>query len=106
LIDQHPAGTQIPFTPKDAFEDMAKYDWSRVRVKLVMSIPGTYSGADKMDDFGICRIGKVLSEENWRPQSDEVVKAEYQVGQMPSELCESMLKIAGIISWLLHHRLV
>ena len=45
-----------------------------------MSVPGNYTGFDKVDDFGLCRLGKVLNEEGWRPTQGEVVKAEFQVG--------------------------
>ena len=79
LIEKHPKGSQIPFKPADAFSDLSEYDWSRVKVKLVMSVPGTYTGADKMDDFGLSRLGKVLSENGWKPQSGEMVQAEFQV---------------------------
>ncbi len=79
LIANHPNGGQIPFRPDEGFEDMGKYDWSRVRVRLVMSVPGNYTGLNQVDDFGLCRLAKVLSDEGWRPQQGEVVKAEFQV---------------------------
>jgi len=66
-------------SPDNGFEDMSKWDWSKIRVKLVMSIPGTYSGAEKMEELGLSRLGKVLNERGWRPRSGEVVKMEYQV---------------------------
>jgi tyrosyl-DNA phosphodiesterase-1 len=58
---------------------MAKYDWSRLRVRVVMSVPGTYNGYNEMQDFGMCRLGRVLKEEGWVPKKDETVAAEYQV---------------------------
>ncbi len=79
LISNHQNGKDIPFHPGEGFEDMAKYDWSRVRVRIVMSVPGNYSGLNQVDDFGLCRLGKVLSDEGWRPRSSEVVQAEFQV---------------------------
>ena len=48
-------------------------------MKIVMSVPGTYTGADKMEDFGLCRIGKILDDEGWKPKTGEIVKPEFQV---------------------------
>ena len=79
LIKTHPSGGQIPLHPDEGFEDMAKYDWSRVKVGLVMSVPGNYSGLNQLDEYGLCRLGKLLSDEGWRPKTGEVVQAEYQV---------------------------
>ena len=79
LITNHPNGSGIPFRPDEAFDDMQAYDWSRVKVRLVMSVPGSYSGVEQVDDFGLCRLGKILSEEGWKPQKGDVVKAEFQV---------------------------
>lgn len=79
LIKQHRLGSDIPFSPEEGFEDMNAYDWSRVRVRLVMSVPGTYTGWDEMDDFGQCRIGRLLSDEGWKPTRGQRVVAEYQV---------------------------
>lgn len=44
-----------------------------------MSVPGNYSGLNEVDEFGLCRLGKVLHDEGWRPSSGEVVQAEFQV---------------------------
>lgn len=79
LLDQHRAGSSIPLRPDQGFADMANWDWSRVKVKIVMSVPGTYTGADKMDEFGIARLGKVLNENGWKPRAGEVIKTEFQV---------------------------
>ena len=79
LIEKHPAGREIPFSPTGGFEDLAKYDWSRSKVKVVMSIPGICDGYEEMQKFGLCRLGRVLKEEGWVPKKDEVVAAEYQV---------------------------
>nr|XP_031864193.1 uncharacterized protein CI109_000105 [Kwoniella shandongensis]KAA5531265.1 hypothetical protein CI109_000105 [Kwoniella shandongensis] len=78
IIANHPNGTSISFKPDDGFADMTKYDWSKVKVRLVMSVPGTYTGHDKLDGYGMCRLGKVLSEEGWVPQAGEKVSAEFQ----------------------------
>ncbi|KAK8858572.1 hypothetical protein IAR55_002801 [Kwoniella newhampshirensis] len=78
LTANHPNGSRIPFKPDDGFADMTKYDWSRVKVRIVMSVPGTYSGNDKVDEYGVCRLGKVLSEEGWVPKGGEKVAAEFQ----------------------------
>ena len=50
-----------------------------MKVRLVMSVPGNYNGVDQVDEFGLCRLGKVLSDEHWLASSGEVVKAEFQV---------------------------
>ena len=83
LKTEHPKGSTLPFTSREAFDDLFKWDWSKVKVKVVMSIPGTYTGADKMADFGICRIGAVVNDQGWVPRKGEMVKAEYQVGVYP-----------------------
>jgi tyrosyl-DNA phosphodiesterase-1 len=75
----HPVGSSIPFAVGEEFEDIKKWDWSRVRVRLILSIPETYEGLGKIKDFGICRIGSVLAEEGWTPGKGEMVKAEFQV---------------------------
>lgn len=80
LIEHHQRGAEIPFTQNDGFADMGKWDWSRVKVRLVMSVPGTYSGPTEMDQYGICRLGHILRSHNWIPQSGERLVAEYQVG--------------------------
>jgi tyrosyl-DNA phosphodiesterase-1 len=79
LLAQHPHATSIPLKPDNGFEDMAKWDWSKVRVRLVMSVPGSYTGFDGIVEYGSGRLGNVLHESGWRPKADEVVKAEYQV---------------------------
>ena len=79
LISAHPFGSQTNFTPNEAFEDMSKWDWSKVRVSLVMSVPGNHEGVTKMEDFGLCRLGKVVEEEGWTCGKGEMVKAEFQV---------------------------
>lgn len=87
FLAEHPRGQTIPY---DSFRNFQTYfDWSRVAVRLVMSIPGNYqdSSADReftnMSKYGICRLGKVLHEEGWKPQKGERVVAEYQVSCLP-----------------------
>jgi tyrosyl-DNA phosphodiesterase-1 len=80
LNETHPRHPSIPFTVGDEMEDLKKWDWSRVKVRLVLSIPGTYEGTGNMKQFGICRLGSVLEEEKWVPGKAEIVKAEFQVG--------------------------
>jgi len=87
----------IPFKVGEEFEDMEKWDWSRVKVRLVLSIAGNYEGVEKMRDFGLCRIGSVLEEEGWVPGKGEIVKAEYQVS-ITSPASKALLKTdKGII---------
>lgn len=90
LIENHQRGAQIPFTHKDGFADMAKWDWSRVKVRLVMSVPGTYTGPAEVDQYGICRLGHILRSHKWVPQSGERLVAEYQVSSA------SCLKLADL----------
>lgn len=61
------------------FADMQKWDWSRVTVRLVMSIPGAYEGWEEMDRWGMCRIGRIVRDEGWRPVKGEKAVVEYQV---------------------------
>ena len=82
LTEHHPQGEEIPLLHDDGFASMARWDWSRVKVKIVMSIPGTYNGLDNMDQFGQSRLGKVISDNGWRPKSGEIVRAEYQVSSV------------------------
>ncbi|CAK9780729.1 unnamed protein product [Cutaneotrichosporon oleaginosum] len=77
-IERHPRGKCIPISDSAHFEDFKKYDWSRVQVRLVMSIAGTHTGFKEMSKYGICRLGKILAEEGWHPRKDEKVVAEYQ----------------------------
>ena len=79
LRENHVAGSSIDLTPDNGFDNLSKWDWSKVKVKLVMSIPGTYSGAEKMEELGLSRLGKALNESGWRPRAGEVVNVEYQV---------------------------
>lgn len=91
LIEAHPMGPQITFSPANAFENVWNWDWSRVKVRLVMSVPGTYAGVENMEEYGLCRIGKILSDEGWQPQKGEVVHAEYQVSRL-AECSSSRLR--------------
>ncbi|ORX40109.1 hypothetical protein BD324DRAFT_258111 [Kockovaella imperatae] len=77
LIANHERGSDIPLDPADGFECLNKWDWSKVRVQLLMSVPGTYTGS-QVDDFGLCRLGKILHQQGWVPQKNEDVKVEFQ----------------------------
>lgn len=78
-VENHPFGKRIPLDPSEALQDLAKYDFSRVRVKLVMSVPGKYTGFDQINEYGLCRLGNLLKEEKWVPGSGEKIEGEYQV---------------------------
>ncbi|KAK4689554.1 tyrosyl-DNA phosphodiesterase 1, partial [Tremellales sp. Uapishka_1] len=84
LISQHPQGAEIPFSPEDGFLSMTKWDWSRVKAKVVMSVPDSYVGYGAMDQFGICRLGRLLDSMGWKPQRGERVVAEYQGSSLGS----------------------
>ncbi|WVQ83069.1 hypothetical protein IAT38_005207 [Cryptococcus sp. DSM 104549] len=77
-VKNHPLGSKIPFTHENDFADLKKYDWSRVRCKVVMSVSGVYQGFEEIEQFGMCRLGQLLREEKWMPQEGERVVAEYQ----------------------------
>ncbi|GMK53628.1 hypothetical protein CspeluHIS016_0102140 [Cutaneotrichosporon spelunceum] len=77
-IKNHPRGQSVPISDDAAFSDFKKYNWSRVQVRLVMSVAGTYKGFTEMSEYGISRLGKILAEEGWQPRKDEKVVAEYQ----------------------------
>lgn len=85
LASSHPQGPQLPIAADESFSDFGKYDWSRVQVRLVLSIPGQYNGFPKMIASGICRLAKVIEEEGWVPRKGERVEAEYQVS--PRSTC-------------------
>lgn len=46
-----------------------------------MSVPGTYEGWEEMDRFGMCRIGRVVRDEGWRPKQGEKAVVEFQVSR-------------------------
>lgn len=79
LTSGHPEGQSMPISSDQSFADFGQYDWSRVQVRLVMSIPGVYNGLSKMATSGIGRLATVLEEEGWKPQPGDRVVAEYQV---------------------------
>lgn len=81
-IRNHPQGKQIPISEDVEFSDFGKWDWSRVTVRLVMSVTGQYKGFPEMSEWGICRLGKVLAEEGWQPRKNERLVAEYQVRRL------------------------
>ncbi|KAL7423162.1 hypothetical protein Q5752_002462 [Cryptotrichosporon argae] len=78
LRNNHPFGSLLPFSEANDFADMAKYDWSRVHVRIVMSVAGYFKGPEDMLQSGTPRLAHVLDEEGWRPQADEQVVLEYQ----------------------------
>ncbi|WVR06341.1 hypothetical protein IAU60_003372 [Kwoniella sp. DSM 27419] len=106
LIHNHPAGSSIPFKPDDAFADMARYDWSRVSVRLVLSIPGTYTGHDEVSKFGIARLGIVLNEEGWVHKAGEKLDAEFQGSSLGSYSLEWIDKFHSFISGKTSQQLV
>lgn len=79
LHKEHPYGKQIPLDPFQALQDLSNYDFSKVRVKLVMSVPKTYTGFDKMNEYGLCRLGALLKEAKWASGPGEKIVGEYQV---------------------------
>lgn len=79
LKDAHPFGKRIPLDPSEALQDLSMYDFSKVRVKLVMSVPGKYTGFDQINDFGLARLGHLLKTSDWLPAPGERVLGEYQV---------------------------
>lgn len=81
LKESHPFGKRIPLDPSEALQDLSNYDFSKVRVKLVMSVPGKYTGFDQMNAFGLCRLGNLLKEAKWAPSTGEKIVGEYQVSQ-------------------------
>lgn len=100
-IKHHPQGQGVPISDSVAFSDLKKYNWSRVQVRLLMSVAGTYTGFKDMSEYGICRLGKILADEGWQPRKDEKVVAEYQVS---SSLCSELT--AGLIAGAVQPRLV
>jgi tyrosyl-DNA phosphodiesterase-1 len=79
LHEAHPFGKRIPLDPSEALQDLSKYDFSKVRVKLVMSVPGKYTGFEQINEYGLGRLGHLLKEAKWVPPPGERVLTEYQV---------------------------
>lgn len=87
---------------------MAKYNWSPVTVRLVMSIPGTYEGWEEMEKFGMCRVGQVIKEEEWRPAKGEKAVVEYQVSRpiLDGSKGVRLAEEVGLVIRSIRHRLV
>ncbi|TXT13549.1 hypothetical protein VHUM_00916 [Vanrija humicola] len=99
LAEHHPFGSRIPIQHSDtSFADLSKYDWSRVQVRIVMSVAGVYKGFDKMVQFGSCRLGKVIAEEAWTPSKGERLVAEYQGSSLGSYSTDFMNNFYQTIS--------
>jgi tyrosyl-DNA phosphodiesterase-1 len=79
LSASHPFGRDLPLGNNVDFSGLARYDWSRVIVRLVMSVTGSYEGQQQMAQYGVCRLGTVLAEEGWVPGRSERLVADYQV---------------------------
>lgn len=101
-VESHPFGKRIPLDPSEALQDLSKYDFSRVRVKLVMSVPGKYTGFDQMNEYGLCRLGSLLKEESWVPPAGERVEGEYQVSTYNA--WPGCTDLAGLVAWQLYAR--
>ncbi|OCF43592.1 hypothetical protein I317_02610 [Kwoniella heveanensis CBS 569] len=106
LIRHHPAGSAIPFTPENNFADLAKYDWSKVRVRIVMSIPGQYTGHEEIGKLGISRLGKVLNEQGWVPRSGEKLDVEFQGSSLGTYSLEWFDKFYSFVSGKTSQQLV
>nr|XP_018262379.1 uncharacterized protein I303_05396 [Kwoniella dejecticola CBS 10117]OBR84537.1 hypothetical protein I303_05396 [Kwoniella dejecticola CBS 10117] len=78
MLRLHPNASHIKFRPDDNFADMGKFDWSKVKVRLVLSIPQTLTGHDEIAKYGMGRLSHVLNEEGWVPGNDEKLDVEYQ----------------------------
>ncbi|EIW73567.1 hypothetical protein TREMEDRAFT_70993 [Tremella mesenterica DSM 1558] len=78
LKDQHKAGSDLPPQVSGAFEGLDKYDWSRVSVRLIMSVAGYHHGYDQADKYGMTRLGKVLKDEGLVQSKGERLVAEFQ----------------------------
>lgn len=68
----------VPLRSTNDWEAMGNWDWSRVTVRLVLSVAGKYSGPD-VARYGISRLGQVVKDAGWSVGRDERVVAEYQV---------------------------
>jgi len=101
LREAHPFGGRIPLDPSEALQDLNKYDFSKVRVKLVMSVPGKYTGFEQMNDFGLCRLGALLKEEKWVPPAGEKISGEYQVSITAYRWVSTDIRdqVLGTIPW-------
>lgn len=88
MRQKHPLGKQVPISSDPSFTDFGKWDWSRVKARLVISIAGKYEGFHDMSKWGIGRLGQVVQEEGWLPGAGERVVAEYQVSSVSSPSAE------------------
>ncbi|ODN81641.1 hypothetical protein, variant 1 [Cryptococcus amylolentus CBS 6039] len=69
---------ELPFSGKDNFRDLKKWDWSRVAFRTVISTAKKHTGVDSVVGSGMGRLGRVLELEGWKPRSGEKVVLEYQ----------------------------
>jgi tyrosyl-DNA phosphodiesterase-1 len=91
LKEAHPFGSRIPLDPSEALQDLSKYDFSRVRVKLVMSVPGKYTGFDQVNEYGLARLGHLLKASEWVAPAGERVLGEYQVSRPFTFPCRKLM---------------
>lgn len=103
-VENHPFGKRIPLDPSEALQDLSKFDFSRVRVKLVMSVPGKYTGFDQMNEYGLCRLGNLLKEEKWIAPAGQRVEGEYQVSSSYGAARQG-LTFVGVFARQLHARM-
>lgn len=55
----------LPACPLQSLADLHRWDFSRVTVRLVATIQGTYVGYEEMAKVGMARLNAVLREESW-----------------------------------------
>ncbi|WRT67770.1 uncharacterized protein IL334_004743 [Kwoniella shivajii] len=106
LLHNHPNGSKIPFKPDENFADMGKYDWSKVKVRIVMSVPGYYTGHEEINKYGISRLGKVLNEQGWIPKSGEKLDAEFQGSSLGTYSLEWFSKFHHFITGKTSNQLI
>jgi len=56
-----------------------KWDWSKVKALLIMSLPGSHVGTADGLGLGMLGIAQQIKSAGWTPEKGETVLAEYQV---------------------------
>lgn len=82
LTEFHPLAHDLPLTAENGFQAYHKWDWSKVRFKMVMSMAGTWREHEEMQHHGITSLAAALRESQWVPGRGEALTAEYQVGRL------------------------
>lgn len=77
LNSHHAFGRGLPFRPHDDFACLAEWDWSKVTAELVVSVAGTYRGAE-LERMGKTGLAAIIRRRGWLPPKGASLHAEFQ----------------------------